>query len=71
MLPDPTSDILTIESLADSKLQSASIMDASGRVVCNIPFANATALKIQLDEPKGIYFASIGTDIDFFAIKVV
>ncbi len=69
--PNPTSNILTIESLDSSKLQSVSIMDASGRVLRTIPFANATGLEIQFYEPKGIYFALIGTKNDFYALKVV
>lgn len=64
-------DILSTESLDSSKLQSVSIMDASGRVLRTIPFANATGLEIQFYEPKGIYFALIGTENDFYALKVV
>ncbi len=63
-------DILSTESLDSSKLQSVSIMDASGRVLRTIPFANATGLEIQFYEPK-VYFALIGTENDFYALKVV
>lgn len=69
--PNPTSDQLSIVSLANLKNFSVNIVNAQGKSVFQSEFTNSGLMKINLDIPNGMYILEISCELGVEYIPLV